>query len=142
VRLGHETSMHYFHARVAWCVFPKEGTRTRFTEHVFLHPVLSMGYVVHSSASRARNVSYYFSCSGGTSVVSIKSVIAHFTPNLCFYILWHLRGQVLHSGASTVRNIDELFFILRWELVLRRTCVSLHPVRSVGHGVHSGASGA
>jgi hypothetical protein len=34
---------------------------------------------------------HYFSCLGGPGVVSIKSVLRHIMPNLCFFILWDLR---------------------------------------------------
>jgi hypothetical protein len=33
----------------------KKSTRTRFAEIVFLHPMGSVGHVVHSGASMARN---------------------------------------------------------------------------------------
>jgi hypothetical protein len=83
----------------AQCSFHKKHTGTRYTEHVFLHPV---GYV----------------------------------------------GHIVHSGASWVRNINTLFFILWWDWYgydkrYAGTCytelVFLHPVGSVGHSVHSGA---
>jgi hypothetical protein len=40
---------------------------------------------------------HYFSCSGGRSVVLIKSVLGHIMPNLCFYTLWDLRFTLLIS---------------------------------------------
>jgi hypothetical protein len=39
---------------------PKKRARPRYTKHVFLHPVGSTGYVVHSGVSGARNVDTLF----------------------------------------------------------------------------------
>jgi hypothetical protein len=66
----------------------------------------------------------------------------------------HLLGSVGHVvlfGASEVRNVDALFFMLQWDRYgFDKKCfgtrdaklVFLHPVGSAGHVVHSGASGA
>jgi hypothetical protein len=65
----------------AWCSFHKKLVMTRYTEHVVLHPVGSTGHVVHSGKSGYETSMYYFSCSGGPGVVSIKSASGHVTPN-------------------------------------------------------------
>jgi hypothetical protein len=66
----------------------------------------------------------------------------------------HLVGSachVVHSSASLVRNVDTLFFIPGWDRYgFHKKHVGtryvelafLHPVESVGHVVHSDASGA
>jgi hypothetical protein len=60
-------------------------------------------------------------------------------------------AHVVHSGASQVQNVDALFFKVGWAqcCFLKKcawTCytevVLLHPVGSMGHVVHSDASGA
>jgi hypothetical protein len=93
---------------------------------------------------------HYFSCSGGTSTGSIKS------GGICYSELVFLHpvvfvGHVMHFGASGVRNIDALFFILQWaqcsfhkKRIWTRyvELVFLHEVRTAGHVMHSGASGA
>jgi hypothetical protein len=59
-------------------------------------------------------------------------------------------GHVVHFGASTARDIDTLFFMLRWACcgVHKKRAgkrytklVFLHLVGSMCHVVHSSASG-
>jgi hypothetical protein len=90
---------------------------------------------------------HYFSSSGGSDAVSIKSALGHDTLNLCFCIRWDLRV----SGVSGARNIDALFFMLRWDRygfdkkrigTRYDELVFLHLGESIGHVVHSAASEA
>jgi hypothetical protein len=51
-----------------------------------LHPVVSVGHVVHSGAFGVLNIDTLFSCSGGMSKDSTKNVMGHVKMNLCFCI--------------------------------------------------------
>jgi hypothetical protein len=69
-----------------WYGFYKKCVGTRNVELVYLHLMGYAGHVVHSGVSMCKTVTHYFSCSGGPGAVSIKSVLRHVTPNLCFCI--------------------------------------------------------
>jgi hypothetical protein len=50
---------------------------------------------------------HYFSCSGGTSAVSIKSTSGHVMSNLCFCIRWKMQVTLyisIHLGHDTVMH--------------------------------------
>jgi hypothetical protein len=83
----------------------------------------SAGHVLHCGASKAQNVDAPFFMLGWVRCSSIKSMLGHVTPHLCFLHLVGSAGHVVHSGASGARNIDTLFFILAWErYVFNKKC--------------------
>jgi hypothetical protein len=49
-----------FHTSVGLVQFPKKRTGTCYVEVMFFYPVGSAGHVVHSSASRTRNIDTIF----------------------------------------------------------------------------------
>jgi hypothetical protein len=82
--------------------FDKKRFRSHYAELVFLHPLGSVGHLVHSGASEVRNV-----------------------DTLCFMLRWDRYG--LKKNCAGARYVELLF---------------LHPVGSAHHVVHSDASGA
>jgi hypothetical protein len=76
-----------FHAWMGRCGIQKKHAQTCYAEHVFLHHVGSVGHVAHFRASGAQMSMSYFSCSGGSGAVSLKSDLEHITPKLCFCTL-------------------------------------------------------
>jgi hypothetical protein len=50
-------------------------------------------------------------------------------------------GHIVHSRASLVRNVDAIFFKLRWDRYgFHKNHVGTRYAKSVGHIVHFGAS--
>jgi hypothetical protein len=88
--MGMKCRCTIFHARVGRCGFHKKGVGTRYVEPVFLHPVGSVGHVVHSGVFGARNIDALLFMLGWLVVVSIKSMLGHVSPNFCFCIRWDL----------------------------------------------------
>jgi hypothetical protein len=71
--------------------FDNKRVGTRYAELVLLHPVGSMGRVVHFGASGSRNVDELFFMLGRTVTNSTKGTLGHVTPNLSFCIYFDLR---------------------------------------------------
>jgi hypothetical protein len=83
-----------------WYGFDKKLIGSRYAKLVFLHPVGSVGHVVHSSSASGHETStHYFSYSGWTGKDSTKSAPEHVLPNLFFLHLVGSARHVVHSGA-------------------------------------------
>jgi hypothetical protein len=94
---------------------------------------------------------HYFSCSGGPGVVSIKSVLGHIKPNMCFCIRWDLRVTYCIPVRSWCETSTHYFSssgepgVVSIKSVLGHIILNLcvlHPVGSESHVSHSGASEA
>jgi hypothetical protein len=92
---------------------------------------------------------HYFSCLVGPDAVSIKYGSKHYAEFLFLHTVGSV-GHIVLSGASRLRNLDTVFFVLRWvqrsfhKKRVGRCCtklVFLHLVGSAGHIVHLGSSG-
>jgi hypothetical protein len=82
------------------CGSHKKRVVTCYTELVFLHPVTSVGHVVHSGAFEARNVVALFFMLKWARFGSNKSALGHVTPKLCFLHPVRSTCRVVQSGAS------------------------------------------
>jgi hypothetical protein len=81
----------------ARCGFHKKRTRICYAQLVFLHPVESAGHVVHSSASRARNVIALCFMLGWHQYRFNKK---HAETSYAELVFLHLMGTASHRGHS------------------------------------------
>jgi hypothetical protein len=102
----------FFMLEWAGFCFHKKCTRTCYTKLLFLHPMGSVGHLVHSGALGARNVDAlmlgWAQCSFHKKHASARYaqlVFSHPVGSV---------GHVVHSGVSKARNIDAPFFMFRW----------------------------
>jgi hypothetical protein len=150
VRPGHETSMHYF----LYSGGISKGSAKSGLGHItpnlsFLHPVGSVGDVVHSGAFGVRIVDALFFLHGWACGFQKKRGGTHYAELGLLHPVGYV-GHVVHFGASGVGNVDAVLYILEWDQYgLHKKCaetvyvelVFLHPVGFTGHVVHSAAFG-
>jgi hypothetical protein len=70
--------------------FHKKHARTRYAKIMFLHPVGSVGHVVHSGAFGLQNIDTLFVMLGWDRYRFNKNASGHVMPYLCFLIRWNL----------------------------------------------------
>jgi hypothetical protein len=86
---------------VGWarCGFHKKRAGTRYAELVFLHPVKSVGGVVHSGASGARDMIAPFFILGWARCDFHKKCTGTHCAELVFLYTVGSKGHIVHSGA-------------------------------------------
>jgi hypothetical protein len=111
----------------ARCGFHKKRAGARYLELVFLHPVKSMGHVVHSSASGVQNIDALFFIPDWFRHGSHKKRVGTCYTKLVFLHAIGSMGHVVCSGVSVVQNLD----ICIRDAKCRHTifCAQLGPVR-------------
>jgi hypothetical protein len=90
----------------ARCGFHQKSAGSRCTEHVFLHPVGSVGHVVQSGASGARNGITLFFMLWWDWYGFIKKCVRTRYAKVVFLSPMGSAGHEAHSGVSGARNVD------------------------------------
>jgi hypothetical protein len=109
---GCETSSHYFsYSGGPGAVSIKSAPGHVMPKLCFLHPVRSVGHVVHSGASGPRNIEALFFMLGWYRYRFNKKCIGTGYTRLVYLFPLGSMAHIVHSGAQ---NIDALFFMLRW----------------------------
>jgi hypothetical protein len=116
VQIKHQHTI--FMLRWALCSLHKKCAGTHYTELVFLHPVPSVGHVVHSVAFGAQNIDALFFMLGWDQYRFHKK---HARTHFAELVFWHLvrsASHIVHFYASEAQNINALFFMLGWPLAV------------------------
>jgi hypothetical protein len=82
---------------------------------MFLHPMVSVGHVVHCGASRAQNINTLFFLLVGGQYGFLKE---HAGTRYAEHAFLHpvvSVGHVAHSGVFGARNVNALYFMLEWD---------------------------
>jgi hypothetical protein len=95
----------------ARCSFHKKCASTRYSELVFLHPMRSVGHVVHSGASGVQNIdTLFFMLEWERYGFHKKSTGTRYAELIFLHPVGSV-GQVVNFVASSAWNIGTLFFI-------------------------------
>jgi hypothetical protein len=112
---GVEHRSTIFYARVGPVQIPQKAHQDALHRSCVLHPVGSVGHVVHCGASGARNIdALFFLLRWDRYGFQKKRVDTRHAKCLFFQLLGYA-GHIVHSGASGVQNIDTLIFMLVWD---------------------------
>jgi hypothetical protein len=82
---------------------------------MFLHSVGSAGHVVHSSASRVRNIDAPFFMLGFDRYRHDKKPDGARYAKLVFLYPMGFAGHIVHSSGSEVQNVDAPYLMLGWD---------------------------
>jgi hypothetical protein len=114
-----------------WHGYDKKHTGTCYAELVFLHPIGSVGHVLHFGAFGARNIDVLFFMLEWARYGFYKKCVLFFMLEWARYgfykkcveiryaelVFLHPVGSVshvVHSKAFEAQNVEALFFMLGW----------------------------